>query len=307
VMAAEPISPGAIKKVRSTCLLNDQCSTLEDLLKKTLPDKKSLIPAWIEALAMPSIGITSINDVRRLDVEDISMLPLPPLVKGIFRRVLAEEDEKVQEQRAVLKETKARAQAFLTPLRDRSMQPPLAGSKYFQDLKGYRLILPREEIEAGVRIVAHRIETWSKGERIVLVAILKGAFMFLSDLCRMLVRPYSVFFVEASSYKDERKQGDLQIACDFADSKFCDATSKRAHKVVIIDELLDNGKTMADMKSFFLTKLSGTHKENDILTVCLFSKLRERKWAEADITGIPNLPDLWLVGYGLDDRGTKRD
>merc|ERR1712217_283315 len=36
------------------------------------------------------------------------------------------------------------------------------------------------------------------------------------------------------------------------------------------------------------------------------SKKRERNWPEADITGIPDLPDLWLVGYGLDDRGTKR-
>merc|ERR1711974_596874 len=48
----------------------------------------------------------------------------------------------------------------------------------------------------------------------------------------------------------------------------------------------------------------GTDK--DILTVCLFSKKRGRPYPEADITGIPNLPDLWLVGYGLDDRGTKR-
>merc|ERR1719352_990987 len=60
------------------------------------------------------------------------------------------------------------------------------------------------------------------------------------------------------------------------------------------------------MKMYFLNKLKATHTENDILTVCLFSKKRAREWPDADITGIPNLPDLWLVGYGLDDRGTKR-
>merc|ERR1719409_1509276 len=60
------------------------------------------------------------------------------------------------------------------------------------------------------------------------------------------------------------------------------------------------------MKHYFLDSLACSHSEHDILTACLFSKQRPRVCPEADITGIPNLPDLWLVGYGLDDRGTKR-
>jgi hypothetical protein len=96
------------------------------------------------------------------------------------------------------------------------------------------------------------------------------------------------------------------VSSDVSSSKFVDSTTKAPHKVVLIDELLDNGKTMQDMKLHFLDKLKETHTENDILTVCLFSKQRAREWPEADITGIPNLPDLWLIGYGLDDRGTKR-
>merc|ERR1719498_2177235 len=202
--------------------------------------------------------------------------------------------------------TSARARAFLAPLRDRNNQPPLAGSKYFQDHRHYRLILTKEEIDAGVRICAHRLETWCKGERIILVGILKGAYMFMSDLCRALTRPYSVFFVEASSYKDGRTQGECQVASHINASKFVDPPTKKPHKVILVDELLDNGKTMQDMKLHFLEKLKDTHTEDDIPTVCLMSKKRERTSPEADITGIPGLPDLWLVGYGLDDRGTKR-
>merc|ERR1719271_1451347 len=187
------------------------------------------------------------------------------------------------------------------------MNPPSAGSKYFQDHKNYKWILTKEEIDDGVRIVSHRIETWCKGERIILVGILKGAFMFMSDLCRAMSRPYSVYFVEASSYKEGRSQGALTVSGpEIAPSKFMDSTSKKPHKIVLIDELLDNGKTMQDMKMHFLDKLKDTHTEDDILTVCLMSKKRERTSPEADITGIPGLPDLWLVGYGLDDRGTKR-
>jgi len=100
--------------------------------------------------------------------------------------------------------------------------------------------------------------------------------------------------------------GGMQINGDISPQKFVDATSKEPKKIILVDELLDNGKTMQDMKEMFLKKLAATHTEKDILTVCLFSKNRGREWPEADITGIPNLPDLWLVGYGLNDRGTKR-
>lgn len=295
-----------VKRLRKTMTDVETASNLEELLRATLPDKECFFKEWLAALASPAVCITSLEDVKRLGTEDIAGLPVPPLVKGVLRQVLVQEAERAAEQQAVLEATAARARAFLAPLRDRNMQPPLAGSKYFQDAKNYRLIVTREEIEAGVRIVAHRIETWCKGERVVLVGILKGAFMFLSDLCRALTRPYSVYFVEASSYQDARSQGGLQIASNMSSAKFSDATTKKPHKIVLVDELLDNGKTMHDMKQHFLQNLASTHSEQDILTVCLFSKERAREHPEADITGIPGLPDLWLVGYGLDDRGTKR-
>jgi hypoxanthine phosphoribosyltransferase len=296
----------AAKKLRVTPTEIDCASSLELLFQTALPDKEPLFQDWLKALAAPSVCITSLDDVKRIGVEDVDSLPVPPLVKGLFREVLAREVAKVDEQQAVLELTAARAREFLAPLRDRNNQRPTAGSKYFQDHKNYRLILTKEEIEAGVRVVAHRLETWCRGERVVLVGILKGAFMFLSDLCRVLSRPYSVYFVEASSYKEGRVQGDMNVSSEISSSKFVDATTKRPHKVVLIDELLDNGKTMQDMKLHFLERLKSSHTENDILTTCLFSKQRPREWPEADITGIPNLPDLWLVGYGLDDRGTKR-
>lgn len=298
--------PGAWMRSTSKAGRGAEADSLEDLLRATLPDKEPFFGEWLAALAAPAVCITSLHDVKRLGSEDISSLPVPPLVKGALRGVLAREQDKAKEQQAVLAFTSARARAFLAPLRDRHMQPALAGSKYFQDVRNYRLILTREEIEAGVRIVAHRIETWCKGERVVLVGILKGAFMFMSDLCRALTRPYSVYFVEASSYDEGRTQGGVKIAAPLSASKFTDATTRAPHKIVLVDELLDNGKTMQDMKQHFLDSLADSHSEHDILTACLFSKQRSRELPEADITGIPNLPDLWLVGYGLDDRGTKR-
>lgn len=281
-------------------------ASLESALKLALPDKERFFPEWLKALADPSVCISSVEDVKRLSVEDVQDLPVPPLVKGLFREVIRSHSHEIAEQQKVLEATAARAREFLAPLRDRNMQPATAGSKYFQDHKNFRLILTSEEIQAGVRVAAHRIETWCKGDRIVLVGILKGAFMFVSDLCREMTRPYSVQFVEASSYKDGRTQSGMKVSSDIDPTKYIDVESKRPKKIVLIDELLDNGKTMQDMKMHILKALKGTHTEADILTVCLFSKDRARECPVADVTGIPNLPDLWLVGYGLDDRGTKR-
>lgn len=81
--------------------------------------------------------------------------------------------------------------------------------------------------------------------------------MFMSDLCRAMTRPYSVFFVEASSYKEGRTQGSLSVSSDISSSKFVDAATKKPHKVVIVDELLDNGKTMQDMKLHFSRETQG--------------------------------------------------
>lgn len=300
-------SPTMAARREARKLLTEEPDSLEDALRKALPDKEQFFRGWLQALAAPNVCVSSLEDVRRLDAVDISSLPVPPLVKRVFRDILAQQEDVDAHQRFVLDATTARATAFLERQKDRNMNPSLNDSKYFQDHKNYRLILTKEELEAAVRIVAKRIENWSKGERVVLVGILKGAFMFMSDLCRALTRPYSVFFVEASSYADSREQGSaVAINSELASAKFCDAMSRRPHKVVIVDELLDNGKTMLEMKQHFLRLLGGTHGDNDILTCCLMSKKRERDCPEADITGIPDLPDLWLVGYGLDDRGTKR-
>jgi len=281
--------------------------TVADLLLTALPDKADKIDGWVATLADDSISIETLEDIRRFDMEDIAGLPVPPLVKSVFREVLREHSARKREEEAVLEATAARRNQFFAPLVDRNMQPPLAGSKYFQDQKNYRIVLAREEIQAGVRIVARRIENWCKGERIVLVGILKGAFVFLADLCRWMVRPYSVYFVEASSYKNDRVSKDgVEIVAGIPSSKFCDQLEGSAHKIVLLDELLDSGHTMQEMKQHFLSALSTTHTENDVLTACLFSKKRQQGQLQCDIVGIPDLPDLWLVGYGLDDRGTKR-
>lgn len=76
--------------------------------------------------------------------------------------------------------------------------------------------------------------------------------------------------------------------------------------MILIDELLDKGHTMHTMAQHLMTTLKIPRTQ--ITTCCLFSKTvpdRPKEY-DADLCGLVNLPGVWLVGYGLDDLGTKR-
>jgi hypoxanthine phosphoribosyltransferase len=124
--------------------------------------------------------------------------------------------------------------------------------------------------------------------------------VFVKDLSNALNRPNSIYFVEASSYSGQEQSAGVELLSRIVPSKF------EGRKIVLVDELLDNGKTMDTMVTHLMKELNVPRTQ--IITCVLMSKdrpQRPKSW-EADITGIANLPDVWLVGYGLDDNGTKR-
>jgi len=175
-----------------------------------------------------------------------------------------------------------------------------SSSTYFNEVKSYKLIMTESELNRAVQRVAREIERQTVGEKIVLCGILKGAYVFLHDLSQQLNRPNSVYFVEASSYSGQEQSDGVELLSRIVASKF------EGRKIVLVDELLDNGKTM-DTMTQHLMKTLGVPRSN-ILTCVLMSKNRPQRpkhW-DADIVGIADLPDVWLVGYGLDDNGTKR-
>lgn len=282
-------------------------TTLKEFFSLEIPEKEQYHQGWISALSSPAICLTTVEDIVRLHQNDISSLPVPPIVKSLFRHICEQSKRDKDRREEVVLKSAARAAEFLANQRDKHGEPFHGQSKasYFQDVHNYRLILTQEEISLGVKIVASRIEAWCKSERIVLVGVLTGAYLFVTDLCRELKRPYGVHFLQASSYGSGQHQGKLKISEDIKAKNFI-ASDGSPMKVLLVDELVDNGKTLQELRLFFLDLLKNTHKESDVITCCLFTKKREREWPEADICGIPNLPDLWLVGMGLDDRQGKR-
>jgi hypoxanthine phosphoribosyltransferase len=164
------------------------------------------------------------------------------------------------------------------------------------------LVMTHAEIQLAVRLLAAEINARFKDEKIVICAILKGAYLMLSDLTKRLTIPYHTYFVEASSYGNSQKQneGGVELLSRLVPEKFHD------RKVVLIDELYDHGTTMKSIKDFLVRDPECRLKDEDVFTVTVFSKDTPTDLPPPDLVGIKELPQLWLVGYGLDDQGEKR-
>lgn len=162
-------------------------------------------------------------------------------------------------------------------------------------LSSWRLLLSDTQIQTCVKSCANYINSKFKNQDLILVCILKGAVYFFVDLTKLLIIPYSTYFIEASSYKNNQAQSDQVQISQINPEKFINKT------IILIDELFDSGKTINGVKTHIIQK-TGSDK---IFVITLFQKIREIKFKPPDFVGLL-IPDLWLVGYGLDDRQEKR-
>src|SRR4030043_1727330 len=111
-------------------------------------------------------------------------------------------------------------------------------------MEGYRLnpLLSQEQIASIVQHLADQISKDYSGRELVLVCILKGAFMFLSDLVRHLRIPVQIDFVRLASYgAGIRSSGRIEITKDIE-------TSLEGKDVLIIEDIIDSGRTLLFLK-----------------------------------------------------------
>ena len=158
-------------------------------------------------------------------------------------------------------------------------------------MEGYRLnpLLSQEQIASIVQGLANQISKDYAGKELVLVCILKGAFMFLSDLIRHLRIPVQVDFVRLASYGSGMKtSGKIEITKDIE-------IPIEKKDVLIIEDIIDSGRTLQFLKDRLA--LSGPRS----IKVCalLDKKARREVDMEADYLGT-EVDDVFIVGYGID-------
>ena len=151
-------------------------------------------------------------------------------------------------------------------------------------------ILSREEIHHIVERVAHEVEMDYQGKNPVLLGVLKGSFVFMADLVRLLNMPLEIEFISLSSYGKGRKEssGEVEVVQGLKGSL-------EGRDVLVVEDIVDAGTTMA----FLLDYLKRGNPAS--LKLCaLFDKPSRRKTpVTIDYLGT-TVSDVFLVGYGLD-------
>lgn len=152
-----------------------------------------------------------------------------------------------------------------------------------------RIIISKEEIDAAIKKAGEEISSCYDGRPILLVSILKGAFVFMADLCRAITVPCEIGFMCAKSYyQGTVSSGVVKITMDL------DQDISKYH-VVIVEDIIDTGRTLND-----IVKLLKSRNPLSLKVVTLLDKPSRRLVDfEADIS-LFTIPDLFVIGYGLD-------
>jgi len=145
-----------------------------------------------------------------------------------------------------------------------------------------------EQIQQRVRELADMISKDYEGKDLLVVGILRGAFMFMSDLVRAIKVPMSVDFVIASSYMKESTTGEVKVYYDVRE----DVNDK---DVLLIEDIVDTGITLNHIRERLLQRRPKS------LKICAFLDKKERRVVDVplDYTGF-EIPNEFVVGYGLD-------
>ncbi len=150
-------------------------------------------------------------------------------------------------------------------------------------------LIPREKVEQRIKELACEITKDYEGKEVVVLGLLKGSVVFMSDLIKELDLPLTIDFMNVSSYGDgTTTTGVVRILKD-VDQELKDKD------VIIVEDIIDTGLTLNYVKDFI--KAKGTKS----VKVCTLLDKPERRKVEmkGDYVGF-EIPDEFVVGYGLD-------
>ncbi|MDD5017039.1 MAG: hypoxanthine phosphoribosyltransferase [Eubacteriales bacterium] len=152
-----------------------------------------------------------------------------------------------------------------------------------------KVLYSEEQIKKRVGELAQEIKKDYEGKDLLTIGILRGAVMFYADLVRELDRPLHMNFMALSSYGiSSSSSGAVRIQYDLEE----DISNKH---VLIVEDIVDTGLTLS-----YLTKTLNSRNPKTLKTCCLFDKPARRKVDfRPDYIGF-QVPDVFIVGYGLD-------
>jgi hypoxanthine phosphoribosyltransferase len=152
------------------------------------------------------------------------------------------------------------------------------------------ILIPEEELQTRIRELGEEISRDYAEKDLLLICILRGGVMFLTDLMRAITVPHHIDFMAVSSYGAGIRQstGNVQIKLDLR-------TPIEGRDVLLVEDIIDSGYTIASVLDFLKTRRPRS------LRVCALLDKAERREAEVPIhyRGF-TIPNKFVFGYGLD-------
>ncbi|MGB4610648.1 MAG: hypoxanthine phosphoribosyltransferase [Saccharofermentanales bacterium] len=157
------------------------------------------------------------------------------------------------------------------------------------------ILVSKEEIKTICKRLGAQITSDYQGKDIVLICILKGAIVFLADLMREIEVPCEIDFMSVSSYTGTKSSGDVKIIKDL------DNTIEDKH-IILVEDIIDSGLTLSHLVEMLKNRNPASLK----ICACFDKPDRRRAEVKVDYIG-RQIPDEFIVGYGLDYNGQYRN
>lgn len=164
----------------------------------------------------------------------------------------------------------------------------------FKTIEDYKkntvnMVVSENEIREAVKKAGQSLNEIYDGTPLLMVSILKGAFVFLADLCREITVPCEIGFMAAKSYYEgTSSSGDVTITMDLQQDI-------GNYHVVIVEDIIDSGRTLKS-----IAEILRDRKPKSLRVITLLDKPSRREVDfNADVS-LFTIPDLFVVGYGLD-------
>ena len=174
----------------------------------------------------------------------------------------------------------------MKPLSTRTKRTPALTGSCRDDIA--RILITDQQLARRIRALSRELERDFAGRELVVVAILNGTVLFLADLIRHLSLPLRLDFVGVSSYGAGTESGELVFTKELR-------LDVRGRDVLLVDDILDTGRTFKRV----LAKLRQLKPRRIKTCVLLDKPARRVEKVKADYVGF-TIPDLFVVGYGLD-------
>ena len=152
-----------------------------------------------------------------------------------------------------------------------------------------KVLISEEEVDARIRELGEKISKEYEGKQIHLICVLKGGVFFMCELAKRITVPVSMDFMCVGSYGDGTKSsGVVRLAKDLDESI-------ENKEVLIVEDIIDSGNTLY----YLMDILSKRNPKSMKLCTLLDKPERRVKDVKVDYVGF-NIPDEFVVGYGLD-------